>query len=82
MGDPADLFEQMAERIRRNAGAEFAGAVLLVPPKGEPVEVLLIDPAQDVEHFWVTAEAKVRDAQARHLQTTQGPVPLFGAGRR
>ena len=75
-GVPAQLFREMADRIDRNASAEFGGAILLVPPKGEPVAVLLVDPAQDIEHFWSTCEAKVKLAQIERLQAIQGTTPL------
>lgn len=80
---PADLFRQMAERIERNAPTEFAGAVLLIPPGNEtPIEILLVNPRPDMEHFWSTCEAQVKAAQMEWMQRTQGTVPMPGFGRR
>lgn len=55
-----DLFREMAERIDRATEAEFAGAMLLVPPgESEPLTMLLVDPQQKPEIFWFAAKNRV-----------------------
>lgn len=76
---PAELFRAMAERIERNDPAEFAGAILIVPPpnrdgrEDEPIEVLFVDPSRDVAMFWGTLRTKVEreGAQATALAEQQ-----------
>jgi hypothetical protein len=77
----------MAERIRRQAGGEFAGAILIVPPSRSnqsepPIEILVVSPHPDLEHFWAAAEAQVAAGKAEWLQRVQGQNPMYGVGRR
>lgn len=65
-------FREMAERIDRNAEPEFAGAILLVPPNGDPIAVLLTDPKPDTEAFWSLAKGKVDLATQELLQQRRG----------
>lgn len=72
-------FEDMSQRIRRNLEAEFAGAILIVAPDGEKIEVLLTDPSKDAEAFWAVANSKIQIATAKYQQDQQR---LGGFGRR
>jgi hypothetical protein len=75
----ADLFRMMASRIEKNDAAEFGGAVLIVPPQsGEPIEILLIDPKQDVAAFWGAVQGRVAVA-VTELQERQNSA--FGVRR-
>jgi hypothetical protein len=84
--DPAQLFEDMANRIRRNDPGEFAGCMLIVPPSsqdgrtGEPIELLLIDPKRDAVNFWSTAKSKTAIAADEFVQ--QHNVPPLGQWSR
>jgi len=53
--DPAEerakLFDAMAAQIRLNASAKFGGAFLMVPPDGDPVELILLGQDQPAI-FW------------------------------
>lgn len=81
---PADLFDDMATRIRRNPLEEFAGAVVIVPPLSEDsptlaVEILLIDPHHDEGHFWGVVKAKV-DIETKKWSDERG-TPRPGSYR-
>lgn len=62
--ETARLFLDMAERIGRMAEGDFAGAILVVPPDGEPVEMLVVDPKRNAGHFWMAAKSRVDAAFA------------------
>lgn len=47
----ADAFTAMAERIDSSRREEFAGAFVFVPPTGDPVSMLLLDPAPNMGTF-------------------------------
>lgn len=70
----ADLFRKMADAIERNEGADFGGAVVVVPPSGSPVEILILNSQRDAAQFWGTLDATVKAAladledQSRNLQ--------------
>lgn len=78
---PADLFREMAERIERNDPAEFAGAILVVPPlpenrgEWEPIEILLINPNRDEPHFWSTVFRKVEMEAGKWADANSPPPP-------
>lgn len=59
-------FRAMAHRIERNEFEEFAGAILIVPPDGKPIEVMVADPSKDAESFWAVAISKVQIAEAEY----------------
>lgn len=63
---PAELFREMADRIEKNDASEFAGAILIVPPSGEPIQVMINDPTQDIEAFWSLAMSRIAIAQAEN----------------
>lgn len=55
----AEFFTSMASRIQANSGAEFAGAVVVVPPEGNPIEMLIVDPTRNPAVFWSTVKSLV-----------------------
>lgn len=59
----ASKFREMAERIDLNQEQPFGGAVVIVPPDGDPVTLLLLDESNDsVEaraQFWGTVQARI-----------------------
>ena len=67
----SDIFRQMAERIERNAEAEFGGAVVIVPLVGEPVSMVLFGPKGDTTAFWALIRSKVEIATNEHLENEQ-----------
>ena len=76
MAGPADILRAMADRIERNDPDDFAGCVVVIPPQGRDrdidsgntVELLLIDPDQDLGHFRSMAKNQTRIA-AEHWET-------------
>lgn len=57
---PAQHFADMAARIEKIDLAEFAGAVVVVPPgDGEPIAFLMTDPRPDIAQFWGSAKSRV-----------------------
>ena len=60
---PADICRAMADRCERIDPNEFAGLILIVPPPDESgqvgaIELLLVDPRQDLANFWSTVKSK------------------------
>jgi hypothetical protein len=51
MSEQSDYFRAMAERIEHNAADTFGGACVIVPPEGEPIELLVLDPTADSAQF-------------------------------
>lgn len=72
-------FIEMAARIRRNAPEEFGGAVLIVGPGGEAVDVVIIGAHQDPTFFWATAKGKVTIECDEAIQRLEKPT---GFGQR
>ena len=64
---PADIFQQMAERIRHNAGSQFGGAFVIVPPAegGNPMETLILDNSANPAQFWMILQARSKMELAR-----------------
>ena len=63
MPGPAEMLRRMADRIDRNDPDEFAGCLVIIPPEGgdgveggDPVEILFINPVQDLALFWSTVK--------------------------
>lgn len=78
----AAVFREMADRIDRNLESDFAGAILIVPPEGEPMAMMLADPANDLAAFWAVAVSKVQLGQAEFDATARGGnAPGFGHRR-
>lgn len=63
-------FEAMARRIEKIDSAEFAGAVVIVPPGGEdaPIEFVMSNPAPDMLLFWTSLESLVKIRAAEAMQ--------------
>lgn len=80
--NPAELLRAMADRVEKNDPEDFAGCMVIVPPDspdgmgGEPVEILLIDPARDIANFWSTVTAKVRIENDKFVAQQQNVPPL------
>jgi hypothetical protein len=79
MNDPATMLEAMAQRIRANNAAEFAGCIVIIPPAtddgrgGDAIELLLIDPKRDPANFWSTVKAKAEIGEAEFVQSHTRP---------
>jgi hypothetical protein len=57
----AKAFQDMADRIRHNAGQSFGGAFVVIPPVnngGDPLETLILDSKQDPAQFWTLLKVK------------------------
>lgn len=81
MNDEAQPFLDMAERISRMA-AEFAGAVVIVPPgDGEPITFLLTDPSPSLPQFWSGLQSRV-ELSALKAQQDESGGPMYGGNRR
>ncbi len=81
MSDHADQFTAMADRLGKIDPAEFAGAVVVVPPEGDPISFLLTDPKPNAMQFWSGLQSRVELAAAEALQAQQTPQQP-GWGRR
>ena len=75
--DPAEerakLFDAMAAQIRLNAGAKFGGAFLMIPPDGDPVELVILGQDQPAI-FWSSVKtlAQIALDAAEKLQRLGG----------
>lgn len=67
----AEPFIEMAARIEKNDPKEFAGAILIVPPSGTPIAVMMTDPSQDLDAFWSIAVSRAQIAQAEQMASRQ-----------
>jgi hypothetical protein len=59
MSESATPFTEMAARITLNDAKDFAGAMVIVPPTGDPISVLLLDGSKDAGAFWSTVRARI-----------------------
>ena len=70
----ARQFAEMARKIEENATNGFSGAVVVVPPAGEPINLLLVSSLGDEALFWATLKTQVEmrfaDLQQRQSQPT------------
>ncbi len=68
----AAAFDQMAVTIRRNAGGNFGGAFVLVPPPGfgDPVDSLILNSANAKLQFWANLK-NIVDQTLLQLQEQQ-----------
>lgn len=73
----SDLFRDMADRIERNKPEDFAGAILIVPPTGDAIAVMIADPTKDLEAFWAVAQSKIQIATAEYMGTKSGNSGVF-----
>lgn len=78
--DFASPFEEMAERIRKNAAAEFGGALLIVPPSGDPIAILSVTPNGKTEepYFWGQCKTMIAVKAEERTQALQNPDPWTG----
>ncbi len=74
-------FRAMAARIEKQDEKEFAGAVLIVPPTGEPIAVMITDPSKDPEAFLAVAMSRIQIAQQEIMSAKQGGAGAWGARR-
>lgn len=49
----------MAAKISHNAANGFAGAFVIMPPSGEPIEVLILEPAANEAVIWGQIKARI-----------------------
>lgn len=68
----AKVFDEMATRIRRNAGDSFGGAFVLLPPPGfgNPVSSLLLNTSNVQLMFWSTL-AQIANSETERLKAEQ-----------
>jgi hypothetical protein len=72
----------MAARIRGINQAEFAGAIVVVPPgDGEPIAFLTADPKPDLIQFWATVRTRVEVRATEAMQAAANQQDPWG-GRR
>ena len=76
MIEQAKPFADMAARLERIEPAEFAGAVVVVPPgDGEPIVFLTTDPAAVPAQFWSSLSSRVETAAVRAQAAEQNAQP-------
>lgn len=51
-------FDKMSGQLVAAENAPFGGAFVIVPPTGDPMEVLILDSRQDAGQFWGILQAK------------------------
>lgn len=71
-------FNDMVDRLLRNAETDFGGAMVVVPPVGKPIVFTLLDPGRDLEHFLSSAKTKIEIALAEYQQTQMAMNGLRG----
>ena len=59
MSEYSIKFKEMAERIERNSQESFGGACVIVPPEGEPIELLIFDATADPAQFIGAVSARL-----------------------
>lgn len=79
--DFAQPFLDMAARLKRNAPEEFGGAVLIVGPDGNAIDVVMIGAHKDETFFWSTAKSKVMIECDEAIQRLEKPQGGFGRPR-
>lgn len=79
MEDFTKAFTEMAERIARMNPEEFAGALVFVPPEGDPLAILLAEsPKPNLVQFWHIAETRVQIRKNEALAEASAPPTPFG----
>lgn len=70
--DMAEPFTRMANKVRHNVDNGFAGAFVIVPPTGDPIEVLILEVDANEAVIWGQIKARIEmkladleDAQRR-----------------
>lgn len=56
---PADILRRVADLIERNPIESFSGAAVVIPPEGEHVEILILDPSVHVAQFWSLVQYRI-----------------------
>lgn len=76
---PETAFMTMAQRIIHNAGADFGGAAVIIPPTngGEAIELLILDLKADPAQFWSTIRTRI-DIKLAELDQIQRKQASFG----
>jgi hypothetical protein len=76
MTEQSQPFHDMAARIEKIEPAEFAGAVVIMPPGGgEPIVFLTTDPMPVQPQFWSSVQARVELAAAKAQQAETAMQP-------
>ena len=73
----SDLLRDAAARLERNQDAPFGGAVVILPPRGEPVSYVVFDHSMDLAVFWSTIMTKASLA-AKAIEDDQRRGQVFG----
>lgn len=73
-------FSAMAERIQHNKDSGFGGACVIVPPSGDPIEVLILDSSADLSQFFGTISSRLTIV-INQLQDQTAMATTFGRGR-
>jgi len=80
MSEFAQAFRAMVARIEKMDPADFAGAVVIVPPgDGEPIVELRADPNPDVVGFWAGIETRI---ETRKMEMARAEQDATTFGRR
>jgi hypothetical protein len=74
----ATQFAEMARKITENATNGFSGAVVVVPPGGNPINLLLVSPIGDEALFWATLKTQVDIRLGELAQAQSGPQGFGG----
>jgi hypothetical protein len=77
----SQILREMADRVELNDEGDFGGVIVIIPPPqqgevGEAVELLLIDPGQDLANFWSTVQGKANNAADEFKAQQQ--IPAMG----
>lgn len=76
MSNHAEPFRKMADRIELNSVDDFCGSVVIVPPDGDAVALLLLDGNKDPAMFWALVKTKadmaLSDIDAKQRQGQWG----------
>ncbi len=59
---PAEILRLWAEKIEKNASEDFSGVFVIIPPVGETISALFIDPEQDLGTFFAVVKSKLEAA--------------------
>lgn len=80
MTNAAAPFAEMADRIKANTEADFAGAFVVCPPEGEPLTLLLLDNRKNPAVFWsmLKSHAEIALNEMAERERVQG----WSGGRR
>lgn len=69
---PSAPFTDMARKIDENSGNGFSGAFVIVPPAGDPVELLYLASVPDEAMFWSALKSAVDIALAKIADRERG----------